>query len=314
MRAAPARVAKPAAPKSAGSDFEKWYIENLGTQYTGQDFLTKPEDMDAATWAVGQTLYNLYNTNKQTDTALANQTAQINAQQDYATQQAAIMNEKLQKYLKMAYAAQGAQIPGGDLIAAQNNYVNQLGQIGSEYAGLKTQAEQQAAATKQTAQSAAQQGLATIYGQQAERAAQTEGAESEQTAYIQQLIGTRVASKLDEMFGQFEVNEETGKISWEDYQTMAEYYEQNKDRLDKATQEYLEYLLESEYEHDPEPKEVETKEQDGVVGLQVGDWTIKNNNGVQANESEAHKNGDHVAQYGVDWVYYNGFWYPANKA
>lgn len=246
MRAAPVRVAKPAQPKAADSEFERWYMEHLGEQYTGQEFLTKPEDMDAATWAVGQTLYNLYNTEKQTDTALENQKKQIDIQQDYATQQAAIMNEKLQKYLKMAYAAQGAQVPGGDLIAAQNNYLNQLGQIGTEYTGLKTQAEQEAALAKQTAQGTAQQNLATIYGQQ--------GSQEEQEKEQQKLIyQSAIENTLAQMASGFEVDEETGEYKAEDYEKLMEYYLKNKEYLDETAQKYIEFVLENDYPHENAP-------------------------------------------------------------
>ena len=62
------------------NDYEEWYKANVGTEFKGQNLLTKPAGMDYATWATGQTLYNLYEQSKLADESLASN-KQINNEQ-----------------------------------------------------------------------------------------------------------------------------------------------------------------------------------------------------------------------------------------
>ena len=138
-----------------------WYKQNYGAEFGGEFFACQGPvwTWDYNTWQAGQTLYDLYNTEKQAGEAYGQRIGDIDKQADFQNQQAYILAQKLQKYLGLTASAQGQKgIAAGDLIAANADYQNRLGSIASEMQGYRQDAE----AGKQTALSTAKKSSAAI--------------------------------------------------------------------------------------------------------------------------------------------------------
>jgi len=242
------------------ADYEAW------RQLYGDFSLTKPEGMDTNTWQVGQALYNLYNANQQSNTNYQSQVGQINTQEDFQNQQAYILSQKVLKYLQLGNQAQGMQgVAAGDRIALQNNYLNQLGAIGTEYGNLRNEANSTLQSNNQTANQTAQSQLSSIYGNQALQEQQTAATEEAQVLYNQQRIADAVAGRLAEMAAGFNVDEATGNYSYEDYKQLEDCYNANKDRIDVSSQEYIDFILQNNYPHNEEGTATGTTEMTEVL-------------------------------------------------
>ena len=229
-------------PQSS-SNFEDWYKQNYGAEFGGEFSPVKPDDMDYNTWQAGQTLYDLYNTEKQAGEAYGQRIGEIDKQADFQNQQAYILAQKLQKYLGLTASAQGQKgIAAGDLIAAQTDYQNRLAGVASTAEGYR----QEAYDTKQNAITAAKSGtqdrLSQLYAQQETVAEQLQ---AQQNSVYQ----TAVANTLAQMAAGFEVDEDTGEYKAEDYEKLVAYYDKNKNHLDQTAQEYIEFMLENDYPH-----------------------------------------------------------------
>ena len=304
-------VTKPAQsyqPQSS-SKFEDWYKQQYGAEFGGEFSAVKPEGMDYNTWQTGQTLYNLYNTEKQTGEAYGQRIGEIDKQADFQNQQAYILAQRLQKYLGLTAAAQGQKgIAAGDLIAAQTDYQNRL-------AGVATAAEgyrQEAYDTKQNAITAAQSGtqeqLSQLYAQQ----------EASGTADQEQWYAT-VLGTIENKAGLLEVNEDTGAYSYEDWQSLWKLYEDNKGKMSESQQQMMEFYLKNiDHEDEIEVGEEETSRanRSGMAGQTINGWVVTNDNKLKATDEAQNtlKNGATKRMWDATFVYYNGYWYPAKKA
>ena len=307
---APGKVVTKPAPSyqpQSSSKFEDWYKQNYGAEYGGEFSFVKPEGMDYNTWQTGQTLYNLYNTEKQAGEAYGQRIGAIDKQADYQNQQAYILAQKLQKYLGLTAAAQGQKgIAAGDLIAAQTDYQNRLAGIASAAEGYR----QEAYDTKQNAITAAKSGtqerLAQLYAQQ----------ESSGTADQEQWYAT-VLGTIENKLGPMQIaNEDTGAYSYEDWQSLWKIYEDNKGKMSKSQQQMMEFYLKN-IDHEEEVAEDEI----GVGKKSLdGKYVVSSGESKKANQAtqKKYKNGDFVANMGntggIGWIYFDGYLYPAKKA
>jgi hypothetical protein len=276
--------------------------------------------MDYNTWQTGQTLYNLYNTEKQAGEAYGQRIGAIDKQADYQNQQAYILAQKLQKYLGLTAAAQGQKgIAAGDLIAAQTDYQNRL-------AGIATTAEgyrQEAHDTKQNVLSAAQSGtqnqLSQLYAQQeAGETANQEQRYATETANQERWYAT-VLGTIENKAGLLEVNEDTGAYSYEDWQSLWKLYEDNKGKMSESQQQMMEFYLKNiDHEDEIEVGEEETSRanRSGMAGQTINGWVVTNDNKLKATDEAQNtlKNGATKRMWDATFVYYNGYWYPAKKA
>jgi len=316
-------VTKPAQsyqPQSS-SKFEDWYKQQYGAEYGGEFSAAKPEGMDYNTWQTGQTLYNLYNTEKQTGEAYGQRIGEIDKQADFQNQQAYILAQRLQKYLGLTAAAQGQKgIAAGDLIAAQTDYQNRL-------AGIATTAEgyrQEAHDTKQNVLSAAQSGtqnqLSQLYAQQeAGETANQEQRYATETANQERWYAT-VLGTIENKAGLLEVNEDTGAYSYEDWQSLWNIYEDNKGKMSESQQQMMEFYLKN-IDHEGE------EDSDGGVSEATLSEFIKSKTTMEINGKEySHPRGAQVratvltkktladgdyykADNGKEYIYYNKFLY-----
>ena len=312
-----------AAPKQY-NEFESWYLDQFGEEYNGNFSASKPDDMDYNTWQTGQTLYNLYNTEKQAGEAYGQRIGAIDKQADYQNQQAYILAQKLQKYLGLTAAAQGQKgIAAGDLIAAQTDYQNRL-------AGIATTAEgyrQEAHDTKQNVLSAAQSGtqnqLSQLYAQQeAGETANQEQRYATETANQERWYET-VLGTIENKAGLLEVNEDTGAYSYEDWQSLWKLYEDNKGKMSESQQQMMEFYLKN-LDHE-EAVEDETSD-GGLDEVTLRDFIKSKTNMVINGKEYSHPlnvqiratlitkktlaDGDYYkADNGKEYIYYNKFLY-----
>jgi len=127
-------------PTQQPNNFEQWYLTQVEQPFGGS--LVQAEVMDETrptrgkmeingtnTLPEGQALYNLYGEQQSAGNAYQQALPQVNRQEDYLNQAAAINQQRLYKYLKMTSAARGQQISSGDMIQAMANYQNLLGNI-----------------------------------------------------------------------------------------------------------------------------------------------------------------------------------------
>jgi hypothetical protein len=264
--------------------------------------------MDYNTWQTGQTLYNLYNTEKQTGEAYGQRIGEIDKQADFQNQQAYILAQRLQKYLGLTAAAQGQKgIAAGDLIAAQTDYQNRLAGVASTAEGYR----QEAYDTKQNAITAAKSGtqdrLSQLYAQQ----------EASGTADQEQWYAT-VLGTIENKAGLLEVNEDTGAYSYEDWQSLWKLYEDNKGKMSESQQQMMEFYLKN-IDHEDETSdgggeatlseflkaktnmEINGKEYSRVRGVQIRATSVTN---------KTFADGDYYkADNGKEYIYYNKFLY-----
>ena len=322
-------------PQSS-SNFEDWYKQNYGAEFGGEFSPVKPDDMDYNTWQAGQTLYDLYNTEKQAGEAYGQRIGDIDKQADFQNQQAYILAQKLQKYLGLTASAQGQKgIAAGDLIAANADYQNRLGSIASEMQGYRQDAEAGKQTALSTAKSQAQQSLAEIYGRQAQSAAQEETQVGMQTAAEQEQWYYNIDNVINQKLGAMQVDKKTGEYSAEDWQSVWDLYEQNKGKLSESQQQMMEFYLNNlDHEEAAEEGEEETvvvadesisKEQlsefkKGKKTFVINgvEYVTRNGNATTSSLIAGKKefdNGDYYkAGNGKEYVYYNGWLYWIKRA
>ena len=327
---------KPQGEPKQYSQFEQWYMDNYGAEFGGDFSVTKPDDMDYNTWQTGQTLYDLYNTEKQAGEAYGQRIGDIDKQADFQNQQAYILAQKLQKYLGLTASAQGQKgIAAGDLIAANADYQNRLGSIASEMQGYRQDAEAGKQTALSTAKSQAQQSLAEIYGRQAQSAAQEETQVGMQTAAEQEQWHYNIDNVINQKLGAIQVDKKTGEYSAEDWQSVWDLYEQNKGKLSESQQQMMEFYLNNlDHEEAVEEAEEETvvvadesisKEQlsefkKGKKTFVINgvEYVTRNGNATTSSLIAGKKkfdNGDYYkAGNGKEYVYYNGWLYWIKRA
>ena len=350
----PASVAKPTAsnqfnryssdiiqkPRPQGepkqySQFEQWYMDNYGAEFGGDFSVTKPDDMDYNTWQTGQTLYDLYNTEKQAGEAYGQRIGDIDKQADFQNQQAYILAQKLQKYLGLTASAQGQKgIAAGDLIAANADYQNRLGSIASEMQGYRQDAESGKQTALSTAKSQAQQSLAEIYGRQAQSDEQRKLLEEQSQAQEETRVGMQTAAEQEQWYatvlgtienklGPMQVaNEDTGAYSYEDWQSLWKLYEDNKGKMSESQQQMMEFYLKN-IDHEDE---IEVGEEETLHEVTLSDF-IKSKTNMVINGKEYYHprnlqiratlvtnktlaDGDYYkAGNGKEYIYYDKFLY-----
>lgn len=281
--------------------------------------------MDYNTWQTGQTLYDLYNTEKQTGEAYGQRIGDIDKQADFQNQQAYILAQKLQKYLGLTAAAQGQKgIAAGDLIAAQTDYQNRLAGITSAAEGYR----QDAYDTKQNAITAAQTGtqdrLSQLYAQQEARGT------VDQEQWYATVLGT-IENKIPSL----QVNDDSGAYSYEDWQSLWKIYEDNKGKMSKSQQQMMEFYLKNiDHEEVVEEAEEETvvvadesisKEQlsefkKGKKTFVINgvEYVTRNGNATTSSLIAGKKKFDNGEYYkagnGKEYIYYNGWLYWIKRA
>lgn len=208
-------------------------------------------------------------------------TPEINTQEDLAKQSAYIDYQKLMKYLNFANAAQGGgTLTAGDQIEAQNNYQSQLRSIESQY---------------------------------------KDDTSDEETAVQQDYWNSLLRDTIDQKLGNFEVNEETGTISADDWNSLWSLYESKKSKMSAFQQEVMEFYLET-IDHDETESTVieQGNEGSGLAGKEFNGWVIGNEYGkMEADKTKNYKNGQIIneanAAHQQVYIYYNGYLYPAVK-
>jgi len=186
------------------------------------------------------------------------------------------------KYLNFANAAQGGQtLTAGDKIQAENNYQSQLMNIDKMY---KTDDD------------------AVI---------------AEQQEYWNSLL----RDAIDQKMGNFEVNEDTGEISADDWQSLWKLYEGKKDKMNEFQQEVMEFYLNT-IDHEAVAGTV-TEQGDetqgsGLSGKEFNGWVIGNEySRMEADKSKGYTNGQIIneanAAHQQVYIYYDGYLYPAVK-
>jgi hypothetical protein len=320
-----------AAPKQY-NEFESWYLDQFGEEYNGNFSASKPDDMDYNTWQTGQTLYNLYNTEKQAGEAYGQRIGAIDKQADYQNQQAYILAQKLMKYLGLTASAQGQKgIAAGNLIAAQTDYQNRLAGIATTAEGYRQDAVSGKQTALSTAKSQAQQSLAEIYGRQAQSDEQRKLLEEQSQAQEETRVGMQTAAEQEQWYyiidnvinqklGPMQVaNEDTGAYSYEDWQSLWNIYEVNKGKLSESQQQIMEFYLKNiDHEDEIEVGEEETSSANGsgMAGQTINGWVVTNDNKIKVSDEaqKTLKNGATQRMWDMTFVYYNGYWYPAKKA
>lgn len=155
----------PTIPKAEPGSFAEWYQNNYGTVYNGQT-LVKKDGMSATDYAIGQNLFYAEKTQQNLDNQYETTLKELALAQSKDTQEAAILYEKMKKYLTMAAAGKGMNVSSGDMIGIGNTYQNNLGQINQGYSAQRVAAQQGYSQNTLEAQMATQQGLYDIYAEQ----------------------------------------------------------------------------------------------------------------------------------------------------
>lgn len=190
------------------------------------------------------------------------------------------------KYLNFANAAQGGQtLTAGDKIQAENNYQSQLMNIDKMYKPNET--------------------------------GEDEAVIAEQQEYWNSLL----RDTIDQKIGNFEVNEDTGAISAEDWKSLWTLYEGKKDKMNEFQQEVMEFYLNT-IDHDGGTAEIVTEQGNEVQSqtqgngvAQQSDWVIA---GAALQESPFPTKGATNGQIigdgaGGTYIYKDGLWYPAKR-
>lgn len=232
--------------------------------------------------ASGQTLQNLYG--KVAETSGVGQ--EINTEKDAAKQAAYVDYQRLMKYLNFANAAQGGQtLTAGDKIQAENNYQSQLMNIDKMYKPNET--------------------------------GEDEAVIAEQQEYWNSLL----RDTIDQKMGNFEVNEDTGAISAEDWKSLWTLYEGKKDKMNEFQQEVMEFYLNT-IDHDAETAEVVTKQGNKVQSQTQGNGVAQQSDWVIAGAAlkaspfptEYATNGQIIGDgAGGTYIFKDGLWYPAKR-
>ena len=208
-------------------------------------------------------------------------TPEINTEEDKAKQAAYIDYQKLMKYLNFANAAQGGgTLTAGDQIEAQNNYQSQLRAIEGQYKNENN---------------------------------------DEETIAQQEYWGNLLRATIDRKLDNFEVNEETGTISAEDWQSLWTLYEGKKTKMSEFQQEVMEFYLNT-IDHDETTEEITAKPQAEVKSDSVSaKWEIADKSkGKKATSATGNlpavQNGQIMGDgAGGTYIYYDGYWYPAKR-
>lgn len=191
------------------------------------------------------------------------------------------------KYLNFANAAQGGQtLTAGDKIQAENNYQSQLMNIDKMYKPNET--------------------------------GEDEAVIAEQQEYWNSLL----RDTIDQKIGNFEVNEDTGAISAEDWKSLWTLYEGKKDKMNEFQQEVMEFYLNT-IDHDGGTAKTVTDDENevqgsGLIGKEFNGWVIGEEKGrMKADNSKGYTNGQVInesnAAHQQVYIYYEGYLYPAVK-
>ena len=140
------------------TDFLRWYKKNYGADYSDEAGFSRKEGMSDAEYDVGSQLYNSYLSGRELDSQRTEQKNTVDTKYNNAItdvsnsaassrealgdsknrseEHAYITHQRLQKYLPMidktqGYGGAGAQGTAG--LKAYNEYMTQMGSIGSEY-------------------------------------------------------------------------------------------------------------------------------------------------------------------------------------
>lgn len=140
------------------TDFLKWYKKNYGADYSEEAGFSRKEGMSDAEYDVGSQLYNSYLSGRELNSQRTEQKNTVNNiynnaitdvsnsaassrealedSKNRSEEHAYITHQRLQKYLPMIDKAQGyggAGAQGTAGLKAYNEYMTQMGSIGSEY-------------------------------------------------------------------------------------------------------------------------------------------------------------------------------------
>lgn len=293
----------------SGNSFSDWYKTHYGNDYSGQNFF-RPNQMNDLDWDIGQSLYNAYRNEQE----LANEYNQklnnykniYNTQQSAAEkaynnylqnienaykasadnlysdrssskQAASIMLDKAMKYLPEQMKAQGLGglgVSSSAILEANNNYVNQLGSIMSEYnqnkqaldLGHSNNLNELAASKLENDTQRNNQYLSTLMSledayntnRRSERAQAEssvndlmnyyrglEAEEREREYSAQDITANNALSILEEMRINPNYSDENGNLTEDGYKRMSNYLASISSTLDTATNNMLKNYLQS---------------------------------------------------------------------
>lgn len=224
-------IPDPVTPQT--SEFENWYKNNFGQDYVPGSAMEKPDSMGITDWLIGQTYYDKYNAENSANKSYETGAKQIETQKSLADQQAYIASQKVLQYLKLANQSQGTKgISGTDVIANNSNYQNQLGSNASESEANRIALE---TAKQESISSSNSEADSYLRSLELEKATNEEMDQATWGAQIQADIEADYLALAPD----------GGAITPEQWQTLKDYYEQNKDKIDVITQHNIERYLDS---------------------------------------------------------------------